>query len=134
MPLQHPAAAPFPESVLMHVPLAGGPCQTSQRCSNLCRGVFDGRANDVRSKSRRRVQLWKSMQPSALSTAVSHMAQVRHCSYACQACRSAPGLVAEKLGAAALTISSTALLGLPPACWSHCSGGSCCNGQVLNGS
>ncbi len=31
------------------------------------------------------MQLWKSMQPSAVSTAVSHMAQVRHHVYAYQA-------------------------------------------------
>ena len=84
MPQQHQAAAVVPKPVLMHVHPTSGPWQTCQPCSKVCRGVFDGRANDVRTKSRRRVQLWKGMQPSALSTAVSHMAQVRHSSHACQ--------------------------------------------------
>lgn len=55
------------------------PDNSQQMVQQACRGVFDDEQNALRARSIQRVQLWKGLQPSALSEAVSHFAKVtRH--------------------------------------------------------
>ena len=52
-----------------------------------CRGVFGEAQNALRARSVQRVQLWKGLQPSALSEAVSHFTKVHlSCSWHCSWC------------------------------------------------
>ena len=50
--------------------------QDQQQAAQACRGVFGDEQNALRARSIQRVQLWKGLQPSALSEAVSHFAKV----------------------------------------------------------